>query len=135
MSEFRVNDVSEGSQGSAAIAVLRDGGFVVVWQSSGGALDDGTDIYARQYDANSHPLAGQFRVNDLNQNQPWNEMYPAVAALKDGGFVVAWQNTNSTGNDGIDIHARRYDASAGDAVAQEFTVNDLMLGLLLLEFR
>lgn len=46
---------------------------------------------------------------------------PSVAALTDGGFVVAWGSDGQDG-DSVGVYARRYDA-AGNPVGGEFRVN------------
>lgn len=69
-----------------SVTALTGGGFVVVWTN-----DDGTDvdIHFQTYDASGTPV--QFGgVNSGGTTQANNE--PSVIALKDGGFVVVYDN-------------------------------------------
>jgi len=47
--EFRVNTYTTGSQTLPAVSALRNGGFVVVWQSSG-QIDDQGDVFFQLFD-------------------------------------------------------------------------------------
>ena len=113
--EFRVNTLTAGTQTNPALAVLEDGGFVVVWE---GLAPDGVGgISGRRYDAAGNTLGAEFRIsaaNDLFQQ------VPDVTALAGGGFVVTW-DTNGPG-DGDNIIALCFD-SAGTPVGTEFRVD------------
>jgi hypothetical protein len=115
--EFLVNAVTGGAQRDPAIAPLADGGFVATWQSYG---QDGADfgIRARVYDATGAATGADFAVN---RSGAGNQEVPAVVALADGGFAIAWM---SAGQDrsGSGIYAQRF-AAGGIAVGAEFPVN------------
>jgi Ca2+-binding RTX toxin-like protein len=102
--EFQVNSYTTGQQVNPAITSLADGGFLVAWDS----FQDGSlrGIYAQRYAADGSAQGGEFRVNTTTADDQLN---PAVTALPDGGFLVAWQ---SGGQDGSSsgIFAQRYDA-------------------------
>jgi Ca2+-binding RTX toxin-like protein len=101
------------------IAGLNDGGFVVSWISLS-ALS--YDIHARRFDAQGVPTGDEFLVHGASNA---NQVQPAIAALHDGGFVIAWV---SIGQDGsfAGVFAQLYDA-AGTATGGEFLVNDTTL--------
>ena len=63
-------------------------------------------------------LGGEIRVNTYTTN---DQSQPRVAALNDGGYVIAWQ---SSGQDGKDngIYGQRYNAS-GTKTGDEFLIN------------
>ncbi|MEO1365912.1 MAG: hypothetical protein AAFX50_01960 [Acidobacteriota bacterium] len=65
--------------------------------------------------------APEFRVNSYT---PGLQLYPAVAGLGDGGFVVVWQSSRSPGadSDRDSILGRRFDASASP-LGDDFQVN------------
>jgi len=101
-------------ESSASLAGLVGGGFVSAWSSAPGT--DGTDIFLRVFNDAGAVTKDLTRVNatvNFEQDQP------AVAALSNGGFVVAW---NSQVLDGEAILARRFDAS-GNASGGEFVVS------------
>jgi hypothetical protein len=114
--EFRANTFIAKDQAKPAIATLTDGGFVVVWQSLG-QDGDGLGIYAQRYRSNSAPLGSEFRVNTTTAGA---QQTPAIAALEDGGFVIAW--FGGTPSSGQHVFAQRYSA-AGTPVGGEFMVD------------
>jgi hypothetical protein len=113
--EFVVNSTLPGNQSAPRTTALADGGFVVTWSSPG---ENGPDIYAQRYDA-AGAAFGEHRVNTSTAG---DQLRPAVTALADGGFVVAWVGTPVAGADNYDVLAQRYSA-AGAAVGGEFRVN------------
>jgi hypothetical protein len=84
----RVSNYSNGTENNPAIATLTNGNVVVVWASFGragsGSLDD---IYGQMFSSNGVPVGTNFLVNVYTT---YNQKNPAVAALTNGGFVVAW---------------------------------------------
>lgn len=70
------------------------------------------------------PIGADVRVNStINGTQT----YPAVAALKGGGFVVTWTSQTTSGVAGNEVYAQRYD-SLGVPQGPEFTVNSTFTG-------
>jgi hypothetical protein len=57
----------------------------------------------------------------VNQYQPGQQAFPAVATDADGDRVIVWQSNSQDGS-GYGIYGRRYNA-AGDAAGPEFRVN------------
>lgn len=104
--------------GPPAIAVLKDGGFLVSWESFDNYDRTKTNIYAQRYDAGGMQLGSEFLVNTFTTNDQNN---PSIAALEDGSFVVSWLSSNQDGS-GSGIYAQRYDAT-GIAQGDEFLVN------------
>jgi hypothetical protein len=60
----------------------------------------------------------EFRVNTYTN---FEQEYPSVTVLADGGFVVTWSSHKQDGTD-LNFWAQRYDAS-GLPVGTEFRVN------------
>src|SRR6185312_14959596 len=87
---FQINSF-DGSKADVkqlpAVAALRGGAFVVVWESKG---EDGSGygIYGQVFKANGLKSGGEFKVNTTTSN---DQTQPAVAALADGGFIVVWR--------------------------------------------
>jgi hypothetical protein len=84
--EIQVNTHSNGLQTSPAVAVLNDGGIVVVWTSVG---QDGSmaGVYGQRLSPSGAKVGSEFRINVSTQ---LNQRNPAVVALAGGGFAVAW---------------------------------------------
>jgi hypothetical protein len=119
--EFQVNTYTSCNQDDPSVAVLDSGDFVVVWESGSSAYEqDGslTGVYAQRYDSDGVRIGGEFRVNNFTQDEQEDV---AIAAMSDGGFVVAWHSWEQDG-DGYAVVARRYD-SDGVADEVEFQVN------------
>jgi hypothetical protein len=89
--QFQVN-IDANSTSDPSVAGLNNGGFVVAWNSYNQTGNGFFDIYAREYNASSNPIAGECLINN---NTMGNQMYPAVASLNNGNFVIAWQNDQS----------------------------------------
>ncbi len=84
--EVRVNTRQAGNQHMPALAVLNDGTIVVLWRSD---LADGSHggVMGQLLNAQAAKLGGEFTVHQSAQS---NQSQPAVAPLKNGGFVAAW---------------------------------------------
>jgi len=121
-----------------AVAVLNNSNVVVVWASFDQAASSSfQDVYGQILSPTGQKVGTNFLIN---QFIPFNQRTPAIAALKNGGFVVAWvseQERSSAPNWGsntvyygastvplpsVDIYARLY-ASNGVANGNEFLVN------------
>lgn len=113
--EFQVNTYTESNQERPAIAALHDGGFVVTWDSEG-QDSGGRGIYGQRYDSVANRVGNEFIVNNTTGG---NQDFTAVAALSEGGFIVAWVGQDQSGQG---IFAKRYN-SAGNPIDGEFLVN------------
>jgi hypothetical protein len=113
--EFKINVTNPGHITQHQVATLVDGGFVVVWGAGPNQSGSG-EIYARRYNSSGVPLTGEFIVNTTT---PKTQNFPSVAALANGGFIVAW---NSPAADGTtDIYGQRY-AANGAKFGLQFTI-------------
>ena len=96
------------------IVGLTGGGFVVVWTLDGTDFSGNSGVRGRVYDNAGNAQTGIFTPATTvagNQNNA------AVAALADGGFVIAWVDAET-----LDIHGQRYNA-AGNQVGTEFNID------------
>lgn len=98
----------------AALARLSDGRLVAAWTGADGSRGG---VFAQLLAPDATPLAAVFRVNTTTL---FAQTSPAVAALPDGGFLIAWDSEQDGSESGI--YAQRYSAS-GSAVGGEFRVN------------
>lgn len=121
--EFLVNTRKQKNQSLPVVSALEDGGFVVAWTDWSGTLGDSssTSIKARLFDEVAMPLGDEFRVNTETANC---QLRPALAPLKDGGFVVVWTDHSGRGGDssGSGIKGKVF-GPRGTIVQDEFLVN------------
>ena len=121
-----------------AVAVLNNSNVVVVWSSFDQAGSNSLqDVYCKILSQTGQTVSNEFLVNQFTS---YNQRSPALAALANGGFVVAWvseQERTAAPNFGnnptfttaagmtrpsVDIYARLY-SSKGAAITNEFLVN------------
>ncbi len=115
--EVLVNSETAGDQDEPAVAALLDGGYVVTWTSDG-EDGDGNGVYGQRFDASGAAVGAEFRVNTYTAGAQDD---PAIAALEDGGFVVAWRSYGQDGSN-YGVYLQRYDAG-GNAAGSETLVN------------
>lgn len=112
--EFKINKYSVGDQKNAAVEVLKNGDFVVGWESDG-QDGSGYGIYIQRYDNNGDELGTEFLANTYTIGDQTNAV---IKAFNDVGFIVAWQSA------GRGIHGQRYGATA-NKIGHEFQINGL----------
>ena len=70
------------------VATLANSNVVVAWASFNQAASTSLqDVYAQVLSPTGQKLGGEFQVNQFIS---YNQRNPAIAALSDGRFVVAW---------------------------------------------
>jgi hypothetical protein len=123
-----VSTFPNNTQDSPAIATLANGNVIIVWDSFDQAgpftMDD---VYGQMLSTNGMPIGTNFLVNVFIN---YNQRNPAVAALTNGGFVVAWVSeqeraigtTNAVTNSAAQIEAL---APTVDIYERLFTVSGL----------
>lgn len=133
--EFVVNSTQAGVQRDSDVAMLRDGGFVVVWEDHepgnddgscgfvnefGGTVTEACSVRAQLYNADGSPRGGERLVNATTSKA---QFQPAVAPNGDG-FVVVFRDGSRSGGDTSSsaIRGRRFTAD-GAPVGSEFLVN------------
>ncbi|MCP3873608.1 MAG: DUF4347 domain-containing protein [Desulfobacteraceae bacterium] len=114
---FIVNTYVTANQHDAQVTGLSGGGFAVVWNSNG---QDGSvhGIYTRIYNAAGAPVTGEIQVNTYTTN---NQLYPDIAKLSGGSFVVTWDSYGPDG-DLYGVFGRQFNAG-GTPITGEFQVN------------
>jgi len=103
------------------VAINTAGEFVVAWEGVSSAPYQG--IFARRFDSDGAPLAGQFPVAVAAMQ---DRRDPRIASDRAGNFIVTWTTPNGDG-DGDAISAKFYDRS-GTALSTEFVVNEVTAG-------
>ncbi|HET8644311.1 MAG TPA: hypothetical protein VFO85_02405, partial [Vicinamibacteria bacterium] len=122
---FLANTVTTGPQFFPAVAAAPKGGFLVVWEGSGsgppGTFDD-SGIFARAFDADGTPRAGQFMVNAYATGAQY---FAHATAVGNAGFVVTWWSRHDNGTVGGFARRLRPD---GQPLGAEFQVNSYTTG-------
>ncbi len=121
--EIVVADGGGNLRQAPAMAVLADGNVAVVWASD---REDGSmqGVYGQILSPAGAKVGFPFRVN---QTTLFNQRTPAVAALADGKFVVAWvseSGSEALGLFSIDVFARICSPDGPVRTLSEFRVND-----------
>jgi hypothetical protein len=98
------NDAANPNPTEPDVAALSDGGFIVVWRTTGG-------IYGRRFNAELE-LMQQFTATVVNLNGSQTETseihLPRIATNSKGKIVVAWQENYYGGNLGeVYLYARQ----------------------------
>jgi len=86
--DILVGTVTNSFQINPAVTVLNDSNVVVVWSSYNQvATGSMLDVYGSILSPTGQTISNGFLINQFTQ---YNQRNPAVAALSNGGFVVAW---------------------------------------------
>lgn len=106
-SEIQVNTYTYRSQYDPSITALKDGGFVITWDSFYQDAFGGTGVYAQRFAADGSRSGGEFLVNSYTESHQTNSN---LVGLSDGGYLVAWQSYYQDGAD-QGIYAQRFGAT------------------------
>jgi hypothetical protein len=120
-SEFQINALTTGSQGSSAVGVDAGGNFVVVYGSSD-QYGVGQNIFGQRYDNAGAAVGAAFQVNTYSSSE---QTGPDVGVDPGGNFVVVWQSGHDAGEGYFGVFGQRYDAG-GNPLGGEFHVNTYM---------
>ena len=118
--EILASTRASGHQSDPAIAALKDGTIVVVWAewNRDGSMQG---VYGQRFGGDGARVGQTFQVNTITY---LNQRTPVIAALDNGGFVVAWVSDEfrGRGSEYIDIAARIFDAQA-NPLGPDFALN------------
>lgn len=123
------DDLNDAEQEFPAVAVNRDGSFIIVWKDSRnqnmvwqGKQEDNCDIYFQQYSPSDAPVGPNIQANtDVTESL---QHQPAIASAPDGAFVIVWTDCR---DDDSDIYLQRFDQS-GKPEQPNVLVNDDAMG-------
>lgn len=93
--EFRVNDASPTTDSQPTMARSADQ-VIIAWQTTDNGSPNGSGVLARRFTLDRKPQGAVFIVNETIIG---NQTDPSIAAMNDGGFVVAWRSAQN--GDGI----------------------------------
>lgn len=120
-SEFSVNTTTSNSQENSSVAALDGGGFVAVWDHEVPSENDTVKLVAVQrFDSAGSKAGEEFTIQMASDQILDGE--PKVAGLKDGGFVVTWNENAVTDFSNEEVKAQIFDAD-GSARGETFVVN------------
>jgi hypothetical protein len=114
--EFPIGAASSRSELTPAVAAGRDGGFAVVFSVFDEQMEP-TGIYMQRFNAAGQRVGEEL---DVCGTPKQSQIEPAVAATP-GGYVVAWLDAESDGDE-YGVLARRFDAD-GHALCDPLVVN------------
>jgi len=123
--EFRVNTYQDNWQRSSEVIALRDGCFVVVWESYFNTYEDGdpvcTYVAAQFYNATGNPVGGE---QVLRAVDGWYSGAPNITQLSNGNLVLTWMETDEDDifTNGAHIMGQVLSAS-GTALGSAFQVD------------
>jgi hypothetical protein len=102
--EVRVNTYKLSEQDFSSVAALKDGGFIVTWESAGQPIGAPNGIHGQRYTAGGRRVGAEFKVS----TNAVHSMYtPAVVGIQNGGFVVAWTSDGQDGS-GFGVYGQRF---------------------------
>jgi hypothetical protein len=115
--EIHVNTFTSGNQHHPDITTLKNGDFVITWESQD---EDGSGygIYQQRFNADGSFDGGEKRVN---KTTALAQDSPDVTALSNGGYVVTWQSEKQDGS-AYGIVGQVYDAD-GHKLGKEILIN------------
>lgn len=120
--QFLVSNADDPYPHGAAIVRRADGSYVVSWKTNGSDSPNATKVLAQIYNADGKALLpAPIQVNTGGAGGPYAT---AIAADKDGNFVVTWVSFWMDGS-AYGIAARRFNADGTPRDAQEFVVNNI----------
>jgi len=117
--EFQINTIRAGNQTEPAVAFDDAGSLFAAWQGPG--LDGDEDIFACILDPNDDPATDQLAVNTDTMGR---QLYPSVAAGRNGTFIVVWESQwpDEAGGNAA-IRGQRFNAG-GAPIGQEFGIDE-----------
>ena len=114
--DIKVNDSNDNCWDVSAALSKKSKLVLAVWQDDRNGVDD-PDIYGQFFDADMNPIGDNFDVHAHNGGIA--QSHPDVAALSDGGFMVAWEDYR---DETSAVYARRF-AADRTPVGDEFQVS------------
>ncbi len=124
-SEFQVNTYTIGSQVSPSVSSLSNGDFVIAWIDDGGLDGNSYGIFAQVFNATGGKIGNQFLVNTHTLG---GQMYPSASSLRNGHFVIGWEDESGEDGNSYGVFAQIFNATGGK-VGSEFQVNTYTTGM------
>jgi hypothetical protein len=116
--EFQVNSFGIGYQENERAIELDSERFIFCWESRPDDEDD-KDIFAQIFSNDGIKIGDEFRVNTTTESDQLNS---DISLLRNGNFVICWENRLIQDNYIYAINAQLFDTNGG-AIGSEFKVN------------
>jgi len=114
--QFQINSTqTSAAETYPAVTELADGGFLVVWTTSG--------VHGRRFKADFTPIGDDFQINTFTQG---SKAHTDVVVHEDGRVLVVWQDQEDR-SEFIEIRGRLYSPGLV-AQGQDFRINSLVTG-------
>ena len=118
VTEFQVNETTDGIQDHSKVAVLDNGSFVVTWTTTSPSDGSEMGVSGRLFGPDGFSVGNDFLIGTyLDEYQA----YSSVAPLAGGGFVVVWQGDKQDGSS-WGVFGQRFGNEA-DKNGSEFQIN------------
>ncbi|MHA7772358.1 VCBS domain-containing protein [Roseibium sp. M-1] len=137
------DDIDRHTDNDPQIAASDDGSFAVVWRGNYNTYSGTTsieytdDVYLQVFNADGTPQGAAQKVSQtvsymsgVRSVDAYNDFSPEVAALKDGGYAVAWTGNHATYSGSTfvsseyNIYVRVFDAG-GQPVTAEISLGEV----------
>jgi hypothetical protein len=118
--ELQANTIAAYDQSLPKVATLRNGRFVIAWQSAN-QDGDGLGVFMQLFTASGQPLGQLKRVASATAG---DQGAPSVSAFADTGFVVTWSSPDGAG---MGVYAQAFNSN-GSAIDNELQVNTKAAG-------
>jgi hypothetical protein len=114
----------DGNQSNSTVTALSDGRYLVAYTDRATTTSDQNIVLSLF--SNNGALV---RTSTINSVAAGDQSYPNITSLKNGGYVISWEDSSGTGGDlsGLSVRARIYNAS-GTALGAETVVNTTTSG-------
>jgi large repetitive protein len=106
VAETRVGALVDALEENPAIAINKNGNFVITWSTPDGTTlgGNGDDIYAQAFNSSGVAIGAAFRVNSFATD---TQISPSVAIDDQDNFVIVWSSTNQEPGK-IGVYGRRF---------------------------
>ncbi|MEO5350176.1 MAG: SBBP repeat-containing protein, partial [Magnetococcus sp. YQC-3] len=117
-SEFQINSYMAGTQNAPDVSLMKDGGFIVTWTSTG-QDGSGDGVYGQRFDASGKKVGDEILLNTTTAGL---QQDVAVTGLANGGFLATWQSESSPGSYSFDVMGQFFDVT-GNKSGNQFKIN------------
>lgn len=106
-SELQIHSYTSGNQRRPHVSRVAEGGFVVVWDSSGAQDGSGTGVFAQRFARDGERIGTELQANRFTTGA---QEFAQIAAAGDG-FVIVWES-DLAGTEVATIYGQRFDSAA-----------------------